>query len=111
MSCARERLQLHCAWGPTPTRSCSSAALVARAAGALHAALVVAAGQRERLERVCRYVLRAPVAVDRLHQTDDGQVRVSLREPWRDGTTDFLFDPVRERDEEVGDRSPGVMLA
>lgn len=51
-------------------------------------------GQRERLERVCRYVLRPPVAVDRLHVTSDGRVHVSLREPWRDGTTDFVFDPV-----------------
>jgi hypothetical protein len=47
----------------------------------LHAALVIPAGQRERLERVCRYVLRPPVAVDRLHVTTDGRVRVSLREP------------------------------
>lgn len=60
----------------------------------LHAALVVPAGQRERLERVCRYILRAPVAVERLHLTDDGQVRLSLRQPWRDGTTDVVFDPV-----------------
>jgi hypothetical protein len=60
----------------------------------LHAALVVPAGQRERLERVCRYVLRPPVAVDRLQVMSDGRVRVSLRQPWRDGTTDFVFDPV-----------------
>lgn len=46
------------------------------------------------LERVCRYILRAPVAVERLHLTDDGHVRLSLRQPWRDGTTDFVFDPV-----------------
>jgi hypothetical protein len=38
-------------------------------------------------------VLRPPVAVDRVHVTTDGRVRVSLREPWRDGTTDFVFDP------------------
>lgn len=67
----------------------------ARANGfSLHAALVVPAGQRDRLERVCRYILRAPVAVERLHLTDDGQVRLSLRRPWRDGTTGFVFDPV-----------------
>ena len=67
----------------------------ARANGfSLHAALVVPAGQRDRLERVCRYVLRPPVAMDRLHLTSDGQVRVSLRQPWRDGTTDVVFDPV-----------------
>ena len=60
----------------------------------LHAALVIPAGQHERLERVSRYVLRPPVAVERLHLASDGRVRVSLREPWRDGTTDFVFDPV-----------------
>ena len=67
----------------------------ARSSGfSLHAALVIPAGQRERLERLCRYVLRPPVAVDRLHVTTGGRVRVSLREPWRDGTTSFVFDPV-----------------
>ena len=52
------------------------------------------AGQRARLERVCRYALRPPVAQDRLHLTADGQVRLSLRQPWRDGTTDVVFDPI-----------------
>jgi hypothetical protein len=60
----------------------------------LHAALVIPAGQRARLERLCSYVLRPPLAVDRLHLTSEGRVRVSLREPWRDGTTGFVFDPV-----------------
>jgi hypothetical protein len=60
----------------------------------LHAGLVVPAGQRERLERVCRYFLRPPVAIDRLHLTDDGLVRLSLRQPWREGTTDLVFTPL-----------------
>jgi hypothetical protein len=60
----------------------------------LHAGLVVPAGQRERLERVCRYALRSPVTQERLHLTDEGQVRLELRQPWRDGTTDIVFDPV-----------------
>jgi hypothetical protein len=60
----------------------------------LHAGLVVPAGRRERLERVCRYVLRPAVAVERLHRTDDGRVRLSLRQPWRDGTTDLIFTPL-----------------
>lgn len=67
----------------------------ARANGfSLHAAVVVPAGQRDRLERVCRYILRPPVAVDRVRLTDGGQVRLSLRQAWRDGTTDFVFDLV-----------------
>jgi len=60
----------------------------------LHAGLVVPAGQREPLERVCRYALRPPVAGDRLRVTDDGQVQLQLRHPWADGTTHVVFDPV-----------------
>ena len=60
----------------------------------LHARLVVPAGQRERLERVCRYVLRPPVAQERLSLTGTGQVVLELRHRWRDGTTQLLFDPV-----------------
>jgi hypothetical protein len=51
----------------------------------LHAGLVVPAGQRERLERVCRYALRPPVTQERLHVTDEGQVRLQLRQPWAMG--------------------------
>jgi hypothetical protein len=60
----------------------------------LHAGLVVPAGQRDRLERVCRYTLRPPVSNDRIHLTAEGQVRLQFRQPWRDGTTDVVFDPV-----------------
>jgi Putative transposase/Transposase zinc-binding domain len=60
----------------------------------LHAGLVVPAGQRDRLERVGRYALRPPVTQERIHLTDEGQVRLQLRQPWRDGTTDVVFDPV-----------------
>lgn len=52
------------------------------------------AGQRERLERVCRYALRPPVAPERLAVTADGQVRLALRQPWGDGTMHVVFDPV-----------------
>jgi hypothetical protein len=60
----------------------------------LHAALRVRAGRRERLERVCRYVLRPPVAQDRVTVTSDGRVRLALRHAWLDGTTHLAFDPV-----------------
>lgn len=52
----------------------------------LHAGLVVPAGHRARLERVCRYVLRPPVAEERVHLTAEGQVRLEFRRRWRDGT-------------------------
>ena len=60
----------------------------------LHAGLCVPADQRDRLERLCRYALRPPVAQDHLQLTDEGQVRLELRRPWADGTTHLLFDPV-----------------
>jgi hypothetical protein len=76
--------------GETPHGNCH-----ARANGFdLHAGLVVPAGQRERLERVCRYALRPPVAGERLSVSSAGQVLVQFRRPWRDGTTHRAFDPV-----------------
>jgi hypothetical protein len=60
----------------------------------LHAGLVVPAGDRERLERVCRYALRPPVAEERLSLSSAGQVLLQFRQPWRDGTTHLAFDPV-----------------
>jgi hypothetical protein len=60
----------------------------------LHAGLRVRADERDRLDPICRYALRPPVAHDRLQLTDDGQVRLALRRPWADGTTHLFFDPV-----------------
>ena len=59
----------------------------------LHAGLLVPAGERERLERVCRYALRPPVTDERLRVGADGQVVLRLRHPWTDGTTDLTFAP------------------
>jgi Putative transposase len=60
----------------------------------LHAGVVVPAGRRERLERMCRYTLRPPVAGDRVRVTGDGQVQLQLRHRWADGTTHVAFDPL-----------------
>ena len=43
----------------------------------LHAGLDIDVGQRAKLERLCRYVSRPPLAVDRLALTASGQVRKS----------------------------------
>jgi hypothetical protein len=53
----------------------------------LHAGVVVPAPDRARLERLCRYALRPPIAHDRIHLTADGQVVLDLRHRWADGTT------------------------
>ena len=51
---------------------------VAQAAGfSLHAGVAAAAHQRNKLERLCRYITRPPVAVERLSLTPQGNVRVT----------------------------------
>ena len=73
----------------------SSRPLQARCDGCdLHAAVTVAGEDRRQLERLCRYLLRPPIAQDRLALRPDGTVVVSLKTPWRDGTTHLRFEPL-----------------
>src|SRR5262249_3617921 len=60
----------------------------------LHANVAVAANNRDGLEQLARYVLRPPIAQDRLTRTDDGRVLLTLKTEWSDGTTGLLFEPV-----------------
>ena len=48
---------------------------------------------RERLERLCRYVTRPAVCLERLSTNAAGQVSYELKHPFRDGTTHFFFTP------------------
>jgi Putative transposase len=47
----------------------------------------VAADNREGLEQLARYVLRPPIAQDRLTRTADGRVLLTLKAEGSDGTT------------------------
>jgi len=60
----------------------------------LHAGLVTRAGQRDQLERLCRYALRPPLAQDRQHVSAEGTTWLTLRHRWADGTTHLRFDPL-----------------
>jgi len=61
----------------------------------LHAARVVAPHDRQGLERLCRYGLRAPFSLDRISTTPDGRVRLQLLRPWPNpaGRTEIVLDP------------------
>jgi hypothetical protein len=59
----------------------------------LHANTAVRAGDRRRLEHLCRYILRPPVAGEALELTPDGRVLLRLRRPWRDGTRALRCEP------------------
>jgi len=53
----------------------------------LHAGVSAKAHQRDKLERLCRYISRPPVAADRLSLTSSGKICYELKTPYRDGTT------------------------
>jgi len=68
---------------------------VGNAAGfSLHAGVAAKADQRDKLERLCRYVTRPAIAEKRLSLTHQGKVRYELKTPYRDGTTHVIFEPV-----------------
>ena len=66
-----------------------------QAAGfSVHAGVAAQAQQREKLERLCRYITRPAVSEKRLSLTYQGKVRYELKTPYRDGTTHVIFEPV-----------------
>ena len=53
----------------------------------LHAGVAAKARERDKLERLCRYITRPAVSEKRLSLTAHGKVRYELKIPYRDGTT------------------------
>jgi len=53
----------------------------------LHAGVAAKAHERDKLERLCRYIARPAISEKRLSLTAQGKVRYALKTPYRDGTT------------------------
>jgi len=60
----------------------------------LHADVSCEADERKKLEKLCRYVARSAIANERLKLTDCGQVVLTLKTPFRDGTTHIVMTPL-----------------
>ena len=60
----------------------------------LHANVYVPARDRKRLERLCRYAARPPVATKRLSRLPDGRLLYRLKHRWRDGSTHMVYEPM-----------------
>lgn len=60
----------------------------------VHAQVAIPARDRARLERLCRYVCRPPIAEDRLEQQASGKLRYTLKKAWKDGTVALLLEPL-----------------
>ena len=60
----------------------------------LHAGVVAQVHQRDKLERLCRYISRPAVSEKRLSLTSNGRVRYELKTSYRNGTTHVIFEPL-----------------
>ena len=60
----------------------------------LHAGSSIEGEDRERIERLARYIARPPFSVKHLSRRADGHVVLTLHHAWRDGTTCVEFDPM-----------------
>ena len=60
----------------------------------LHAGVVAAAAERDKLERLCRTITRPAVSTERLSLTAQGLIHYRLKTPYRDGTTHGVFEPL-----------------
>lgn len=60
----------------------------------LHAKVAIGARHHPRRERLCRYLLRPPLAQDRLALEPDGRVRLAFKAAWKGGTHAVLLDPL-----------------
>ena len=88
---ATMRLQEHAARDDTPAPS--KPFTVARDGFSLNCAVACEAHERAKLERICRYMARPPIAEERLSVDGDGLVVLELNRAFRDGTTHVLFEP------------------
>ena len=60
----------------------------------VHAATTAPAGDARARETLCKYVLRPPLAQDRVRRLGSGLVRVLLKRAFSDGTTAIDLDPL-----------------
>ena len=68
---------------------------VAKESGfSLHAGVAAQAWERDKLERLCRYISRPAISEKRLSLTSAGNIRYKLKTPYSDGTTHVIFEPL-----------------
>ena len=60
----------------------------------IHAGVAAQAHQRRKLERLCRYISRPAISTERMALTNQGNIRYTLKTPYRDGTTRIVLEPL-----------------
>jgi hypothetical protein len=73
----------------------SRSGLVAKNSGfSLHAGVAAKADERDKLEKICRYIARPAIAEGRLSLSDSGDVIYRFKKPWDDGTAAIKMSPM-----------------
>ena len=60
----------------------------------VHAGVAFDARDKPRMERMCRYLARPPIAQDRLTLRADGAIQYNMKKTWRDGTHAIVLQPL-----------------
>ncbi len=80
---------------PAQSEQARSGDRLAKAAGfSIHAGVAAQPWERNKLERLARYVARPAISAQRLSLTSQGLVRYEMKTPYRDGTTHMFFEPL-----------------
>ena len=72
---------------PDEDHVAKSGLVVKNSGFSLHAGVAAKANERDKLERICRYIARPAVSEDRLSLNARGEVVYRFKKPWDDGTT------------------------
>ena len=83
----RKTLMLHEPGVISRARESAKPLTAARDGFSLNAAVACKDHERDKLEHLCRYVSRGPIALERLSIDGDGLVVYAFKHPFRDGTT------------------------
>jgi hypothetical protein len=68
---------------------------LAKASGfSLHAGVSAKSNQRDKVERLCRYIARPAVSTHRMDRLADGAISYELKTPYKNGTTHVVFEPL-----------------
>lgn len=60
----------------------------------LHAGVSAKSHQRDKVERLCRYIARPAVSTHRLERLPDGKLSYELKTSYKNGTTHVVFEPL-----------------
>ena len=59
----------------------------------LNAEVAVRKNNRQKLEKLCRYILRGPISTERLHKLPNGDLLYRLKKTWPNGATHIRLTP------------------